>query len=203
MCSSRILRYCFCLCMFASLASSASGEDRERSADENSNAANNLSKGDGDDGWVASKDGILSLRLTSMKETVGLLESSYFVVELRNDSKKVVNVIRPFGDQPVAFHDWLEIRAPDHRLRCTMVSGFYMLHSGMFATLKPGQELKEKRSWSKVVYDEGADLPVKYQIRFTYAPQVGYSKTATEYGFKDMWTGVIATQPIYVTRKKS
>jgi len=149
---------------------------------------------------VDSKDGALSLRLSAIHARVEKTRPIALAAELRNNTDKPLNVLRPFGDRYVALAVGIELTGPNGPLRYTGPTLTYVLGSGAFATLAPGQVIRDKLELHVSTF-AGSDAAGTYTVRYTYRASVGNEQTAARRGFKNLWTGQIRSEAVTVTRQ--
>jgi len=126
--------------------------------------------------WATSADGKLSLRLMTTAEAIYTLDSIPVIAELRNNTDKPVDVLRPFG-HPVAEGRWIDLSGPDGKVRYSGDILSYALGAGAFSTISGGEVIRDRLELT-VEHFTGSDMPGKYEISFTYAPCESDRKTA-------------------------
>jgi hypothetical protein len=151
--------------------------------------------------WVDSVDGVLSLRLGAPDTTVDGEDPITVVVELRNNSDKPVNVLRPFADAN-ACASWFDLNGPQGAIDYTGGVPSYPLGLNSFTELAPGKSIY---GWQDLIEQcfEGSELSGHYTVRFKYAVGSGHRESAQRMGLENVWTGEIRSRAVTVMREES
>lgn len=118
-------------------------------------------------GWVKSKDGSVSLRLLSNAQPIDKTEPIGVYGEIRNNTKKTIILLKPFGDNYVALLN-MQLTGPKGRVRHNLTSQQRgSLGSGAFVSLAPGKTFRDRLEMSVPQFPDSKEAG-DYQLVFTY-----------------------------------
>lgn len=153
--------------------------------------------------WAAADDGKLSLRLLALQSPLVPQAPLVVLVELRNDSRGAMNVLRPCGDPYLAEGAWVKIEGPLGPIRYSGPVPSYAIGRGAFETMKSGQIIRDILVLPVATF-AGSDKEGEYTITFHYQPSPRYQQTATRPSIdkKDLWTGQIQSKAVTLVKEQ-
>lgn len=202
--------FVFLCCMSVTVSFASCNRDPGR--DKRSNAASSIvaatshspstlsSAGRTSDEWVLSRDGKLALRLKAQSSFVKREESFVVVAEIENRSSERLTVLRPFGDDFIAVSHGIEIRNAQGKLAYTGAQRSYVIGSGGFATLEPGETV-EDRLELLIENFAGIENAGRYTLQYDYSYSGEWDATAAKGGIQDAWRGSIRGGDIEIIRE--
>lgn len=152
--------------------------------------------------WVNSKDGALSLRLLVSAKPVRAGDPIVVLAELRNNTGGCVNVLRPFGDSPVA-RKALRIAGPAGAIVPAFAALDYVLGTGAFVALLPGETIRDRLDVDPKFFPQSA-LPGKYVLRYPYRATEGNQEQAAQkwINLPNLWVGEIESGKVSLVKEK-
>jgi hypothetical protein len=164
--------------------------------------------------WVNSADGALSLRLLVSAKAVRAGDPIVVLAELRNNTSKPMNVLRPFGDRSV--RKAFKIAGPAGAI----VPGFIVpygpkagaivpdfdimdgANSGAYTSLLPGETIRDRFDADPRYYPR-SDLPGEYVIQYVYRPTESDQREAPiSLNLPDLWVGMIGSGKVTLVKEK-
>ncbi|MBT3200391.1 MAG: hypothetical protein HN350_10790 [Phycisphaerales bacterium] len=147
--------------------------------------------------WTTSKDGMLSIRLLGPARELGISESIMILVEMRNNTDKPLDVLRPLGDRFVSRFSMTGPGGPVGGVRALPI---YILGSGAFFTLQAREVIRDRRDLAIGAFRSNA--PGQYKTVFRYRASPRHHSTAAKerYGKKNIWVGEIQSEALTIIK---
>ena len=151
--------------------------------------------------WATSEDGALSYRLMVPKAPATAEDPMLFLAELRNNTDKPINVLRPLRDHYLAYYI-LELVGPDGPLEYTGPDVSHTLDEQAFMALPPDHVDRGDIELS-VYYFAGSDKPGRYTIKCPYEVVNYFRELASRssYDMPDLWVGEIVSESITIEQR--
>jgi hypothetical protein len=152
--------------------------------------------------WVTSDDGKLALRLSVISQSVRANESIHVAAEIRNNGAQRISVLRPFGDNYAARAVGMKIWDSQRQIRYTGPNESYVVGSGGFAIIKPGEIVEDKLELT-IDNFAGTEGRGRYTLRYDYSYNGQWDTTAAAgtSGIRDAWRGTLSSREVQVVRE--